>query len=160
MPPKDKPGIKVISVNRKARHNFFIEEVIEAGIELKGSEVKSIRLGAINLKEGYAHVREGEIYLEGVHINPYEYANQMNHDPLRPRRLLLHRREINHLEREVKQKRLTLVPLRIYFKRGRAKIEIGLGKGKKLYDKRESVRKAEVKRELDRIQKHSKNKHG
>ncbi|MFH1018865.1 MAG: SsrA-binding protein SmpB [Pseudomonadota bacterium] len=150
MSPEPKSSFQVIAENRTARHNFFILETIEAGIELLGSEVKSIRQGSVSLKEGYAHVDRGQVFLEGVHIAPYEFASA-SLSPVRPRRLLLHKREISRLGAEVKERRLTLVPLRIYFKKGMAKIELGLAKGKKLHDKREAIKERETRRELARV---------
>ncbi len=142
-----------VAVNRQARFEFFISETFEAGIELLGSEVKSIRDGGVNLKEGFAHIERNQLVLEGVHISPYSHANQQNHAPIRTRRLLLHRREIDRIAAELSQKGLTLVPLRLYFKNGWAKIELGLAKGKKLHDKRESIKKDEARRTMDRAQK-------
>lgn len=150
--PEEGEGIQIIATNRYARHEFFILETFEAGMELKGSEVKSLRQGGVTLKEGYAHVRNGEIYLEGVHVTPYEYAHHTNLLPVRSRRLLLNRSEIKKISDETSQKRLTIVPLKLYFKRGRAKIEIGLAKGKKLYDKRDSIKQREQTRIMDRAQ--------
>jgi len=153
MPSIEKSNDPVVAFNRQARHEYKILETFEAGMELKGSEIKSIREGAINLKEGYAHVVNGELFLEGVHISPYLQANLMNHEPVRTRRLLMHRREIDHLQAETQLKRLTLIPLKVFFKNGRAKIEIGLAQGKKFQDKREDIKKRETKRLLDRAQK-------
>ncbi|HLG19939.1 MAG TPA: SsrA-binding protein SmpB [Bdellovibrionota bacterium] len=152
MAEENKSGLKIVAVNRHARHDFFILESFEAGIELKGSEVKSIREGTVNLKEGFAHVHKREILLEGVHISPYSHANQFGHEPVRTRRLLMHRREINRIEADLQQQRLTLVPLRLYFKKGRVKVEIGLAKGKKLHDKREAIKEKESIRSMERAQ--------
>jgi SsrA-binding protein len=149
MKPDKKQLHRSVAENRSARHEFFILESVEAGVELMGSEVKSIRAGGISLKEGYAHIVRGELFLEGVHISPYEYASSVT-DPLRSRRLLMHRREINRLDADMKQRRLTLVPLRVYFKNGRAKLELGLARGKKTHDKRAAVKERESRRELDR----------
>lgn len=140
----------MIAVNRRARFDYFILNTFECGIQLLGSEVKSIREGAVNLQEGYAHVRNGEVFLEGVHVRPYGYAHTSPPEPTRSRKLLLHRREIDHITEDLQQKRLTLVPLRMYLKKGRVKIEIGLGKGKKHHDKREAIKKQDAKRDLAR----------
>jgi SsrA-binding protein len=140
-----------IAVNRQARHEYHILEVLEAGLELKGSEVKSIRDGGINLKEGYAHVEKGEVFLEGVHIRPYSHTSDQQLNPTRSRKLLLHRKQINRLLVETQQKRLTLIPLKVYFRHGRAKVEIGVAKGKRAYDKREAIRRRESDRDLDRL---------
>ena len=147
---KAKP-VRNVAENRKARHDYFIEETYEAGIALQGTEVKSLRLGRINLRDGYAQVEQGEIFLHNVHISPYEQGNRFNHEPLRKRKLLMHRGEIRRLLSQVREKGYTLVPLRVYFnEQGRAKVEIGVAKGKKSYDKREDVAARDVKREMDR----------
>ncbi len=138
MPPK---GGKVVVQNRRARHDYFIEETWEAGIELRGTEVKSLRLGKGNLKDCYAAVKNGEIFVYGMHISPYEKGSFSNTDPLRPKRLLMHKSEIRKLQQGVMQKGLALIPLSIYLKNGRMKLEIALCKGKKLYDKREDLQK-------------------
>jgi len=141
----------VMIVNRKARHEYFIEETVEAGMVLTGSEVKSIRAGRCNLVDSFARVSRGEAYISNVHISQYDPAHRDNHEPTRSRKLLLHRLEIDRLEGKLKQKGLTLIPLRIYFNaRGRAKIELGLGRGKKLHDKRQSIKEREAKRETAR----------
>jgi len=140
-------GIKVITDNRKAFHEYFILERLETGIELAGTEVKSIRSGHVNLGDSYAAVDNGELWLYGMHISPYEQGNRFNKDPMRTRRLLAHKREIARLYGRVKQDGLTLVPTRLYFLNGRVKVEIALAKGKKNYDKRD----AEAKREADRV---------
>lgn len=145
-----KEGIKTIVQNRKARHDYFIDETIEAGIELKGTEVKSLRLGRANLKDSYATIKNGEVFIVGMHISPYEMGNRFNHDPLRPKKLLLHRYEINKLMGYVQQKGLTIVPLSLYFKKGKVKVELAVAKGKKLYDKREAIAKKAAQREIDR----------
>ncbi len=142
--------MKVVTENRKARHDYFIEETHEAGIVLTGTEVKSLREGKVNLKDSYAAVENGELFLCNVHISPYEQGNRYNVDPVRKRKLLLHKREINRLFGKVKQQGLTLVPLKIYFKHGRAKVELALAKGKKTYDKREDLAKKDAKREVER----------
>jgi len=142
--------VKVITVNRQAYHDYYIERTIEAGIALKGTEIKSIRDGKVNLRGSYAIARNGELWLENAHIAVYEHGNRYNHEPMRNRKLLLHRREINQLVGRVETKGLTLIPLKLYLKGGRAKIELGLGRGKKLYDKREAIAERDVKREIER----------
>ena len=137
-------------VNRRARHEYFIEESIEAGLVLTGSEVKSLRAGKGQLKDSYARVERGEVWLMNAHISEYGPAAQFGHEPTQRRKLLLHRREIDRLGGKLREKGLTLVPLRIYFKGGRAKVELGLGRGKKLYDKRESIKEREMRRDVDR----------
>ena len=139
------------SVNRQAYHDYFIDETYEAGISLTGTEVKSIRGGKVNLRGAYARIKDGEVWLEGAHIAEYEHGTYMNHDPLRTRKLLLHKAEIERLLGRVQAKGLTLVPLKLYFKDNRVKIELGLGRGKKLYDKREAITKRETERELARV---------
>ena len=139
--------------NREASHEYFIEEEMEAGIELCGTEVKSIRQGTLNLKDSYCSVKDGELYVYGMHISPYEKGNIFNRDPVRPRRLLMHRREIMKLYGTVKQDGLALIPLSVYFKNSRVKVEVGLCRGKKLYDKRESAAKRDAGREMDRVMK-------
>ena len=147
---KDKSE-KVVATNRKAFHEYTIEEKLEAGIVLKGTEVKSLREGRVNLRESYASVDRGELFLHQCHISPYSHGNIMNHDPARTRKLLLHRKQINKLLAKTRQKGLTLVPLRIYFSpRGQAKVEIALAKGKKQYDRREAIKGREAKREVER----------
>ena len=142
---------KVVATNRKAFHDYFIEERYEAGIMLQGTEVKSLREGRVNLQDSYASVRGSEIYLHQCHISPYSHGNMMNHDPTRVRKLLLHKAEIHKLLGKTQQKGLTLIPLRIYFsKRGYAKVELGLAKGKKLYDRRETIKTREAGREVQR----------
>ena len=139
-----------ISVNRQAYHDYFVDETIEAGLALTGTEVKSIRAGHVNLRGAYARVKQGEVWIEGMHIAVYEQGTYMNHDPMRPRKLLLHRREIDRLVGKTQTKGLTLIPLRLYFSHNRVKVEIGLCRGKKLYDKREAIQKRESERELAR----------
>ena len=141
---------KVVAQNKKARHDYFIEQTIEAGIVLSGTEVKSIRAGKVSLKDSYANIKDGEVFIYGMHISPYEQGNIFNKDPLRDRKLLLNRFEINKLIGYIQQKGMTLVPLEVYFKNGRVKIELGIGKGKKLYDKREDIAKKDAQREIDR----------
>lgn len=136
--------------NRKARHDYHIEEVYEAGIELQGTEVKSLRAGKANLKDSFALVRNGEVFVHNMHISQYEQGNRFNHEPTRVRRLLLHRHEINKLIGATQQKGLTLVPLKIYFKNGRAKMALALAKGKKLYDKRDDMAARDAKREIEK----------
>ncbi len=136
--------------NRKARHDYHIEETLEVGIALQGTEVKSLRAGKANLKDSYAEVRNGEVYAVNLHISPYEQGNRFNHEPLRPRKLLLHRHEINRLFGKVQQQGMTLIPLRIYFKQGKAKMELALAKGKKLHDKREDIAERDAQREIRR----------
>lgn len=141
----------ILAQNRKARHEYFIEKSYEAGIELKGTEVKSIRAGKANLKEAYCMVRNGEIFVVGMHISPYKEGNLFNADPIRDRKLLLNKKEIIRISVEVKEKGLTLIPLKLYTKGRLIKIEIALAKGKKLYDKRETKKERDVKRALDRM---------
>ncbi|HEU4341591.1 MAG TPA: SsrA-binding protein SmpB [Candidatus Binatia bacterium] len=143
-------GEQVVCVNRQARHNYFIEETYEAGLVLLGSEVKSLREGKANLKDSHARIQKGEAFLFNAHVSPYSGANQFNHDPTRPRKLLLHRREIERLTGKTKERGFTLVPLRLYFKEGRAKVELALARGKKLYDKRETLRRKVAEREVER----------
>jgi SsrA-binding protein len=143
-------GEKVVCVNRRARHNYFIDEVYEAGLVLVGSEVKSLRDGKANLSDSYAQIRRGEAFLVNSHISPYPGANQFNHEPTRTRKLLLHLREIERLTGKTKERGFTLIPLKIYFKQGRAKVEIGLARGKKLYDKRETLKRKVAEREVER----------
>ena len=146
----DKKGTKQIAANKKAWHDYFVEEKYEAGIELAGTEVKSIRQGHINLKDSYCTFKDGEIFVRGMHISPYEKGNIFNRDPLRVRKLLMHKREISRLYGTVKQDGLSLIPLAIYFKDSKVKVKIGLCKGKKLYDKRADAAKRDAKREIDR----------
>ena len=141
---------KIVCVNRKARHDYFIEATYEAGLVLKGSEVKSLRDGKATLKDSYARIVRGEAFLLNTHINPYSAANQFNHEPTRTRKLLLHKQEIRRLTGKVKERGLTLIALRLYFKNGKAKVELGLARGKKLYDKRETLRKKDAQREVER----------
>ena len=141
-------GIKVLATNKKARHEFFIEDTLEAGIVLKGTEVKSIRQGKVNIKEAFANIQNGEVFLNGMHISPYEQGNIYNVDPLRKRKLLLHKRQIRKLISETKLKGLTLVPLSIYLKDGKVKVEIAVAKGKKLYDKRQTIATKDAERRM------------
>ena len=142
--------IKIVTENRKARHDYFIEETYEAGIALTGTEVKSLRAGRANLKDSYAQVQNGEMFLFNMHISPYEQGNRFNVDPVRPRKLLLHKSEINRLFGKVMQQGLTLVPLKVYFYKGRAKVELALARGKKVYDKRSVMAEQDAKREMER----------
>ena len=146
-------GIKIIAKNSKAYHDYFIEEKYEAGIALAGTEVKSIRLGNVNLKDSFCIIKDGQMMVHGMHISPYEKGNIFNKDPRRPRQLLMHKREILKLFGKMKQDGYALIPLSIYLSRARVKLEIGLAKGKKLYDKRESSAKRDAKREMDRTMK-------
>ena len=142
--------IKIIAENRKARHDYFVLDTYEAGIVLSGTEVKSLRAGRVNLRDSFAQVKNGEMYLEGTHISPYEQGNRFNLEPMRARKLLLHKRQIMKLYGQVKQEGLTLVPLKFYFLRGKVKVELALCKGKKLYDKRDDAAAKDAKREMER----------
>ncbi len=146
-------GTKTITDNRKARHDYFVLETYEAGIELVGTEVKSIRQGTVNLKDSWCSIDKGELWIKGMHISPYEKGNIFNRDPLRVRKLLMHRREINKLFGTVKQDGLSLIPLSLYFKDSKVKVQLGLCKGKKLYDKRDDAAKRDAKREIERSMK-------
>ncbi len=143
-------GVKEITSNRKAFHEYFVLERYEAGIELAGTEVKSVRDGGANLKDSYCTIKDGEIFVRGMHISPYEKGNIFNRDPVRPRRLLMHKREISKLNAAVMQQGIALIPLSLYFKDSRVKLELGVCKGKKLYDKRESDMNRDAKRDMDR----------
>lgn len=145
-----KQAVKLVANNKKAYHDYFIEDKYEAGIELSGTEVKSIRMGKCSIKESFIRIEKGEVYIYGMHINPYEKGNIFNKDPLRPRKLLLHKSEIVKLEAKIAEKGFTLVPLQVYFKGSLVKVETGLAKGKKLYDKREDIAKKDQKREMER----------
>ena len=145
-----KEAMKLVANNKKAFHDYFIEEKYEAGLVLHGTEVKSLRLGKCSIKEGFARIENGEAYIYGMNISPYEKGNIFNRDPLRPKKMLLHKQEIMKLNGKLAERGYALVPLQVYFKHGRAKIEIGLAKGKKLYDKRESIAKHDMKREHER----------
>ena len=149
----EKKGVKIAAQNRKAHHDYYVEEAYEAGIELAGTEVKSVRAGTLNLKDSYCTVKDGELFVLGLHISPYEKGNIFNKDPVRPRRLLMHKREIRKLHALVKQDGYTLVPLSVYFKDSRVKVEVGLCKGKKNYDKRDAAAQRDAKREMDRAMK-------
>ena len=143
-------NLKTLANNKKAFHDYFVEESLEAGIELKGTEVKSLRQGAANLKDAWCEVEDGEMFVRGMHISPYEQGNIFNRDPVRPRRLLLHKREIMRLFGLVKQQGYTLIPLSVYLKDSRVKVQVGLCRGKKLYDKREDAARRDMKREAER----------
>ncbi|HWE61919.1 MAG TPA: SsrA-binding protein SmpB [Chloroflexota bacterium] len=149
-PPKEPPREQTVAGNRRVYHDYFVDETIEAGLVLTGTEVKSVRAGHVNLREAYARVENREVWLYNAHISPYSHGNRYNHEPNRPRKLLLHRNEIMRLKQTVQKKGVTLVPVRIYFKRNHAKVELGLGRGKKLYDKRDSIAERDAKREIER----------
>lgn len=146
---------KIVAENRKARHDYYIEEQFEAGMVLVGTEVKSLRDGRVNLKDSYAKIKNGEVFVYQMHIGPYPFAYHGNHDPLRPRKLLLHKYEIKKLYGKVNEKGLSLIPLNVYFKNGKVKMTLGLAKGKRLYDKRETIKSRDAKRELDRERKNN-----
>jgi SsrA-binding protein len=143
-------GIKIIANNKKAYHEYFVDEVVEAGLVLQGTEVKSMRLGQVSIKEAYCRIRNGEAFVDNMNISPYEQGNRENHDPLRVRKLLLHGYEIEKLSKKVAEKGLTLVPTKVYFKDSKAKLEIGVCRGKKLYDKRETLKRKQADREASR----------
>jgi len=148
---RSEDGRKVVTTNRRARYDYQIDEVIETGIALTGTEIKSVRDGRVNLQEAYAVIENDEVWLLGMHISPFEQASELfNHDPTRPRKLLLHRRQIDYLRRQLQQKGYTLIPLRVALKRGWAKVDIGLAKGKREYDKRQSISERDSKRRIDR----------
>lgn len=146
----EKTGVKIVAKNSKAFHEYFVEERFEAGIELFGTEVKSIRLGTLNLKDAWCSVKDGELWVRQMHISPYEKGNIFNRDPMRPKRLLMHKREIMKLNARVMQDGVALIPLSLYFKDGRVKLELGLCKGKKLHDKRDAEAERQAKRDMDR----------
>ena len=146
-------NIKIITENRKARHNYFIEETYEAGMVLLGTEVKSLRLGRVNLKDSYARINKGEVFVHQIHIGAYPFAYYDNHDPLRKRKLLLHKNEIKKLYGKVNEKGFSLIPLKVYFQNGKAKLTIALARGKRKYDKRESIRRRDQQRDLERSKK-------
>jgi SsrA-binding protein len=150
---KEEKQIKIITENRRARHEYHFLELYEAGIELLGTEVKSLRNGKANLQDAYAKVENGEVLVHNMHISPYEMGNRFNHDPKRPRRLLLHKSEINRLYSKVREKGWTLIPSRMYFLKGRAKLELALAQGKRLHDKRNDLIKKEAKRDIERTMK-------
>jgi SsrA-binding protein len=147
-------GIKIVAQNKKARHDYFIEETYEAGIVLSGTEIKSIRAGRANLKDSFARVKDGEVWLMNMHISPYEQGNRYNHDPTRTRKLLLHKREIGKLVGLTQEKGFSLIPLKIYLKNGFAKIDLAVAKGKKKYDKRQTLKKREETRNIQAALKH------
>ncbi len=149
----EKQGIKTVAQNREARHEYFIEEQLEAGIELCGTEVKSIRAGTLNLKDAWCGIKNGELLVNQMHISPYDHGNIFNRDPRRPRRLLMHKREIMRLYGKVKQDGYSLIPLSVYFKGSRVKVCVGLCKGKKLYEKRQAAAERDAKRQIDRAMK-------
>ena len=153
MVPTEKKGIKIAAQNRKAYHDYFVEDKYEAGIELCGTEVKSIRAGTMNLKDSYCTVQDGELFVHSMHISPYEHGNIFNRDPLRVRRLLMHKSEIHRLLGLLKRDGYTLIPLSLYFKGSRVKVKVGLCKGKKLYDKRADAAKRDAQRTIDRAMK-------
>lgn len=145
-----KEAMKLVANNKKAYHDYFIEEKYEAGLELHGTEVKSLRMGKCSIKEAFVRIEKGEVYVFGMHVNPYEKGNIFNKDPLRAKKLLMHRSEIHKLEGKIREKGLTLVPLQVYFKGSLVKVEIGLARGKKLYDKRADIAKKDQRREVER----------
>ena len=145
-----KESVKLVANNKKAYHDYFIEDKYEAGIELFGTEVKSIRMGKCSIKESFIRIERGQVYIYGMHISPYEKGNIFNKDPLRVRKLLMHRAEINRLDSKLAEKGLTLVPLQVYFKGSLVKVEVGLCRGKKLYDKRQDIAKKDARREVER----------
>ncbi|MDD6886947.1 MAG: SsrA-binding protein SmpB [Candidatus Aphodomorpha sp.] len=145
-----KRGVKVLAQNKKARHDYFIEDTLECGIALQGTEVKSIRGGQLNLKDSYAQVKNGELLLVGMHVSPYAQGNIFNHDPFRTRKLLAHKREIVRLGREQQTEGMSLIPLSLYLRDGKVKVELAVAKGKKLYDKRHSIAERDAGREMDR----------
>ena len=147
---KGKESQKLIANNKKARHDYFLEEKYEAGIALHGTEVKSMRMGKCSIKEAFVRIEDGEVFVYGMHVSPYEKGNIFNKDPLRVKKLLLHKYEINKLLGKIKEKGYTLVPLQVYFKDGKVKVEIGLARGKKLYDKREAIAKKDQRREAEK----------
>jgi SsrA-binding protein len=152
---KSKPEFKVISDNRRARHEYEILEVVEAGVELSGTEVKSLRQGRANLSDAFARVEEGELWLYHCHISPYDHGNRFNHDPLRRRKLLMHKKQILKLKSRMQEKGLTLIPLKLFFRGNWAKVDLALARGKQLYDKRESIAKRDSLRQVDRLIKRS-----
>jgi SsrA-binding protein len=143
-------AVKTVATNRKARHDYFIDDTFEAGLVLTGTEIKSIRSGRVNLRDSYAAVKDGELWLLNAHIAPYDQGTYSNHEPRRPRKLLMHRREINRITGKLFEKGFTLVPLRLYLRNNLAKVELGLARGKKQYDKRATLREKETRREIDR----------
>ncbi len=146
----EKDGFKLVANNKKAYHDYFIEDKYETGVALHGTEVKSLRMGKCSIKESFIRIENGEVFIYGMHISPYEKGNIFNKDPLRVKKLLMHKQEIRKLTGQIAEKGYTLVPLQVYFKNGRAKVEIGLAKGKKLYDKRADIAKKDQKREAEK----------
>lgn len=146
-------SVKVVATNRRARHEYFIEETYEAGIALTGTEIQSVRQGRVSLTDAYAEVRNGEVFMVNAHVAEYDFGNRFNHDPRRPRKLLLHKKEIRRLDSRVREQGYTIVPLRMYIVLGYAKVEIGLAKGKKLWDKRQDIAERQAKREMERATK-------
>ncbi|MFR7590658.1 MAG: SsrA-binding protein SmpB [Longibaculum sp.] len=147
--------MKIVSQNKKAYHDFFILETYEAGIELKGTEIKSVRKGSVNLKDSFIRIKNDEAFIENMHIAPYEQGNRFNHEPLRTRKLLLHRKQIKKLQKEVKENGLTIVPTKLYFNTSKLKVEIALARGKKLYDKRQDLKEKDSKRDIERALKNA-----
>ena len=147
--------MKIVSNNKKAYHDYFILDTYEAGIELKGTEIKSVRKGSANLKDAFIRIKNDEAFIENMHIAPYEQGNRFNHDPLRTRKLLLHKKEIRKLQKEVKENGLTIVPTKLYFNTSKAKLEIALAKGKKLYDKRQDIKAKDAKRDVEKALKNA-----
>lgn len=147
---KESTGIKILGDNRKARFNYEVEETLECGIELKGTEVKSAKSGKLSFSDAYAKITDGELWLSGLHISPYPFGNLFNHDPDRDRKLLAHKEEIAKLRRKVDERGYTLIPLKFYLRKGYVKLDLGLCKGKKLYDKRENIKQKDMKREMER----------
>jgi SsrA-binding protein len=147
--------MKVVSQNKKAFHDYFILETYEAGIELKGTEIKSVRKGSVNLKDSFIRIKNNEAFIENMHIAPYEQGNRFNHEPLRTRKLLLHRKQIKKLQKEIKESGLTIVPTKLYFNTSKLKVEIALAKGKKLYDKRQDLKAKDAKRDIEKALKNA-----
>lgn len=147
--------MKIVSQNKKAYHDFFILDTYEAGIELKGTEIKSVRKGSVNLKDSFIRIKNDEAYIENMHIAPYEQGNRFNHEPLRTRKLLLHKKQIKKLQKEVKENGLTIVPTKLYFNTAKLKVEIALAKGKKLYDKRQDLKAKDAKRDVEKALKNA-----
>ena len=147
-------SIKIVTSNRRARREYQITETLEAGLVLRGTEVKALREGRANLQDAYCKVQDGELFMLNAHISPYSHGNLNNHDPVRPRKLLVHKREIGKMKKATEQKGFTIIPLKLYFKNGRAKVEVGMARGKKLYDKRADIAERDTQRRLDRTLKH------
>lgn len=147
--------MKIVSQNKKAYHDFFILDIYEAGIELKGTEIKSVRKGSVNLKDSFIRIKNDEAFIENMHIAPYEQGNRFNHEPLRTRKLLLHKKQIKKLQKEVKENGLTIVPTKLYFNTSKLKVEVALARGKKLYDKRQDLKEKDSKRDIERALKNA-----